>query len=533
MKESVLLRGRKLLLADDSLAIQKVIELTFEDEGMEVVSVGNGQLALARLEEVRPDILLIDVVMPGLSGYEVCQRIRQHEQFHHTPVILLVGSFEPFNEAEARRVGADDYLTKPFQSIRQMVSKVGSLLTGRKSEEEDAATQRLPTPPEHEGRDKGPASADNLELTTADTAPLPQHLAAENQDAGSRQHKRPFADLQLDDEMIEETPASRPGLTNQTAALPSHQRPTEPLRPREMADAGISSPSANATTGQQMTSSGTDAPVVEMHEVAGIADAPPATTARNPAMTAAPGDDRLLDLDDVEMPRTSAMAEADDFILDLQDAAEAQPRGAASSEAAPVSFADAQPATKVYEIEMEAELTEEPPLSASQGAEFTEAQIESVEQHGGFAFVPTPQTPAADFRGSMQEGASSSPVAPQVAPEMRSEADSSQMQDTHELRSEQQTAPTEQLREIFQADETPAAAEADNAVAPTAASAGQSTQSQPGQIGVEQLSPEAIDAIARRVVEQLSTKVIEQIAWEVVPQLSELLIKRRLEEGKQ
>lgn len=122
---------RKLLLADDSITIQKVINLTFADEGISVTSVGNGLTAVERLQEVAPDLVLADVHMPGLTGYEVCERIRQTPGFENIPVMLLVGSFEPFDEAEARRVGADDFLTKPFQSIKQLVSKVHSLLDSR------------------------------------------------------------------------------------------------------------------------------------------------------------------------------------------------------------------------------------------------------------------------------------------------------------------------------------------------------------------------------------------------------------------
>lgn len=119
---------RKLLLADDSITIQKVINLTFADEGIQVTAVGNGLTAVERLEEIAPDLVLADVHMPGLTGYQVCERVRQTPGFENIPVMLLVGSFEPFDETEARRVGADDFLTKPFQSIKQLVSKVHSLL---------------------------------------------------------------------------------------------------------------------------------------------------------------------------------------------------------------------------------------------------------------------------------------------------------------------------------------------------------------------------------------------------------------------
>ncbi|HEX8288002.1 MAG TPA: response regulator [Pyrinomonadaceae bacterium] len=119
---------RKLLLADDSITIQKVVNLTFADEGIEVISVGDGDAAMQKIAEDAPNLVLADVNMPGMSGYQICESIKQNAATQTIPVILLVGSFEPFDEAEAYRVGADDYLTKPFQSIRQLVSKVSDLL---------------------------------------------------------------------------------------------------------------------------------------------------------------------------------------------------------------------------------------------------------------------------------------------------------------------------------------------------------------------------------------------------------------------
>ncbi|MDQ6786248.1 MAG: response regulator [Acidobacteriota bacterium] len=119
---------RRLLLADDSITIQKVVNLTFADEGIEVIAVGDGDAAMERFVQATPDLVMVDVNMPGFDGYKICEIIKQDEETKHIPVILLVGSFEPFDEDEARRVGADDYLTKPFQSIRQLVGKVTALL---------------------------------------------------------------------------------------------------------------------------------------------------------------------------------------------------------------------------------------------------------------------------------------------------------------------------------------------------------------------------------------------------------------------
>src|SRR6476659_2147839 len=175
LKGLALLAVRKLLLADDSATIQKVIDLTFADEGVQVVSVGNGREAIDRLLEVRPDVVLADVFMPSPNGYEVCEYIKTNEQLKHIPVMLLVGSFEPFDEAEARRVGANDTLTKPFQSIRRLIDKVSVLVGGR------AAEEQIPTAELPHHREPAPEpeklSEEEIQVTTADTLPLPPKQA--------------------------------------------------------------------------------------------------------------------------------------------------------------------------------------------------------------------------------------------------------------------------------------------------------------------------------------------------------------------
>ena len=167
-----LLAGRKILLADDSITIQKVVELSFVDEGAEVVCVNNGREAIERLQDFQPHVILADVFMPQVNGYELCEYIKQNEELKHIPVMLLVGSFEPFNESEARRVGADDTLTKPFQSIRRLLEKVGLLAEGAPPEEM-IATAEYPKVEQPEPQTLSPSE---IELTTADTRPLTPEL---------------------------------------------------------------------------------------------------------------------------------------------------------------------------------------------------------------------------------------------------------------------------------------------------------------------------------------------------------------------
>ncbi len=129
---------RKLLLADDSITIQKVVNLTFANEDIEVVTVGDGDAAMRKFVEIAPDLVMADVNMPGLDGYRICEMIKQDDETKHIPVILLVGSFEPFDEERAKRVGANDFLTKPFQSIRQLANKVSDLFSGANAGADEA-----------------------------------------------------------------------------------------------------------------------------------------------------------------------------------------------------------------------------------------------------------------------------------------------------------------------------------------------------------------------------------------------------------
>jgi CheY-like chemotaxis protein len=119
--------AHKILLADDSITIQKVVNLTFTDEGIDVVTVGNGELALKKLREDVYDLVLADIFMPGRNGYEVCEYIKSQPELSRVPVILLVGAFEPFDRSEASRVRADGHLTKPFES-RILVETVKRML---------------------------------------------------------------------------------------------------------------------------------------------------------------------------------------------------------------------------------------------------------------------------------------------------------------------------------------------------------------------------------------------------------------------
>ena len=125
---------QKLLIADDSVTIQRVIELTFADQGVDVIAVGNGQAAIDRAGQERPDIVLADAAMPERDGYEVAAFIKSRPELSHIPVLLLAGAFEPIDEGRARAAGCDGVLVKPFEP-QMVISRVKDLLSGRRTED--------------------------------------------------------------------------------------------------------------------------------------------------------------------------------------------------------------------------------------------------------------------------------------------------------------------------------------------------------------------------------------------------------------
>jgi CheY-like chemotaxis protein len=108
--------ARKILLADDSVTAQNMGRKILADAGYEVITVNNGSAALKRVTESKPDLIVLDVYMPGYSGLEVCQRLKDSDDTAHIPVLLTVGKLEPFKPDDARRVRADAHIVKPFEA---------------------------------------------------------------------------------------------------------------------------------------------------------------------------------------------------------------------------------------------------------------------------------------------------------------------------------------------------------------------------------------------------------------------------------
>lgn len=108
--------ARKILLADDSVTAQNMGRKILADAGYEVITVNNGSAALKKIAEQKPDLIVLDVYMPGYSGLEVCQRLKETQETSRLPILLTVGKLEPFKPEEAKRVRADGFIVKPFEA---------------------------------------------------------------------------------------------------------------------------------------------------------------------------------------------------------------------------------------------------------------------------------------------------------------------------------------------------------------------------------------------------------------------------------
>jgi CheY-like chemotaxis protein len=135
---------RLILLADDSSTIQRLVSQTFAGGEFDVVCVSNGDAAVRKFEEVRPDVVLADIYMPGKNGYEVCAAIKKHAEMGDTPVVLLAGAFDAFDHETANQVGAVAHITKPFEP-QALVNLVTSLAP-RGSGRERPAMPTMPPP---------------------------------------------------------------------------------------------------------------------------------------------------------------------------------------------------------------------------------------------------------------------------------------------------------------------------------------------------------------------------------------------------
>jgi CheY-like chemotaxis protein len=484
------LARRTLLLADDSPTVQKVVQLTFADEGMQVVTASGGEEALARLAEAVPDVLLAAVHMPAPNGYELCARVKRDARTSHVPVLLLVGKFEDFDEAEARRAGADGVLTKqPFQSIRELVSKVGGLFGGHREEGE----------PEEAEREDVRAAGEEVSAAADDSfAPSP---------AEDVQPSPAFAGLDADDESIETVAADRFVAAGRARAEEAAEFVAAHAPSARGAAGSVSEimDFETATGVAEASAVGSAARTHAAHAAAHFA-APQSDRGFAPRAPQPAPEDSLLELGEPDPPQSRGAADFDDLILDIgddTDAPDARMGEADSADVFGLAAADA----------------------GAEGGQLEAAEISPANLSNAWSDAPRIEVPPARAtftEPSIEEAPAAESAEPELAIDVETEA-------------EPVAAPVSVGS--AEAQDAPQAAGAAGLTEAAYAGVAESrteiseppTHEPEASADASQFSPELVDAVARRVVELMSDRAVREIAWEVVPDLAERLIRERIE----
>jgi CheY-like chemotaxis protein len=483
--------GHKILLADDSITIQKVIELTFTDEDFELHTVGNGQKAIDEIRTVKPDIVLCDIIMPEKSGYEVCEHIKTSEDLKHIPVLLLTGAFEPFDQDRAKKAGCDGFLAKPFEP-QTLISKVKELLQSpakpaavSPAEPAVGATESLAAPPPAPPA-PGPAEvSDSTVMMSPEAEPSAgqESATAAGEDFGFQES---FA-VEAGERELSVEPGDRTvflGQDEPAPAAPTEETediwsevqgapPSPPAPEGSAVDEGATvMMSPDAVTGPGISGSGDQPEEVKPFSEAGFGEmAPPggqepAATEETPWVIPGPSEEGGAESAEPELTPLGDFGGFDDFT--------------APKPGAPVPPAPGAPA--------ESPSPPAPPMSAS---------------------PPTPSEPAgpgepAQPIPSAQEEEPFAELAPSVpSPEP---AQPSQVEPVIEAATPAEPSPPPSPR----------------------VDTGQ-TAAIPGNVAVTADMNELAEQVAKKVMSQLSEKVIQEIAWEVVPDLAEALIQKEIQ----
>jgi DNA-binding response OmpR family regulator len=133
----------KILIVEDEVALQETLAYNLKRQGYDVNTAGDGNEALKLARELRPDLILLDVMLPGIDGFEICRILRQEM---NTPVLMLTARDDEIDRVVGLEVGADDYMTKPF-SMRELMARVKAMLRRVRLIREEMGSQAAPAEP--------------------------------------------------------------------------------------------------------------------------------------------------------------------------------------------------------------------------------------------------------------------------------------------------------------------------------------------------------------------------------------------------
>jgi CheY-like chemotaxis protein len=458
--------AKKILLADDSITIQKVVELTFSDGDYEVTAVNNGAKAIQKLADMRPDIILSDIIMPEKNGYEVCEYVKSHPEYRNIPVILLTGTFEPFDPDRADKAGCDAVVTKPFES-QSLIHKVEELI----QQSENAPAEE-------------PKPAALFTDAPAFEAAAPDPFAHDNDIFGAA----PAAAPSFASDMPFDTPGE-PAFGGETRAFPRmsfeemQQMANEPATPPTAPQPAMPEP---------------------VHE--------PETSPWDEAPAAFGGETHAFPR--MSFEETEQMSSASQASFEAPPVFDEPQQDDASTRAIPkMSF---------EEMRQMAETSQpsEPPPFETLGAP-AEPEASPWDETPAAFDGETRAFPRMSFEEMEQMASASASSEPAWAPP--SDPFAAESAETESPFAAEETADTAVIGQI--AEDVHAQITDDVNSQLTEDVHSQITDVNPQ---ITDLTEDQIDRIARRVVQLMSEQVVRNIAWEVIPDLAEMVVKERI-----
>ena len=471
--------GHKVLLADDSITIQKVIELTFSDEDFELHTVGNGQKAIDEIRSVRPDIVLCDIIMPEKNGYEVCEFIKSSDDLKQIPVLLLTGAFEPFDQERAKAAGCEGFLAKPFEP-QTLISKVKELLAGATGGVAQAAAP--------------PAQPPAPVPVAPPPAPVPD-----------------FASMPIEDETVLVVPPS----LGAPPPVKGPQIPATPVPPP------IDPPGIEGFEGLDeafAVEAGERELAMDPGDHTMLLAAPDAPAAPPPPSTS--GDDIWSEMPEAPAPPAAPAPMAPEPLAIDEDAQ------AATVFMSPPLVSESSDAGTGATIEEELNPSEaEDPDATWQAPSETPAAIPPTQVDGDFGDAPSSPAPVTDAQPPAEPPTIAIPIEPPLAADPFSEPTGDDVaQPIPSVDAPAVATPPEPP--IPEPPVPPVPIAPSNMTLPSPAPDASSEPETPKLGGADD---DLVERIAQRVVDKLSSKVIQEIAWEVVPDLAEGLIQKEID----
>lgn len=531
---------KRILLADDSITIQKVVELTFSDGDYEIVSANNGARALQKLAESMPDIILSDIIMPEKNGYEVCEFVKSHPEYRDIPVILLTGTFEPFDPDRAEKAGCDAVVTKPFES-QSLINKVEELIQKRRILDDESRAARadafVSQPLDSFVRSPAVEQSEDVPVEPSDAGlTMPWQMPTVDQSSEYAEHpatESPFSTEEPPTPASETAEDSPFGADSGWAPISTEQE--EPA-----AEAFSPEPfEAGAPQDDPELSRGFEGESIFAPE-------------ESPGESRAESDDEARDDAIFDGASESAPADGEPFAAAGPELESNTDDATTRAWAVPVDGAWAEPAA--VEAEPSAEETEAPgfgrtipfPGVHSETPQDEDLQTDQNAATEGAASDQTPTvvdelllaTPWSEQPGSSEtlpddEGVSQEAAAYQQTDDVwnvtpAAEVENEQVEPAFSEPSDESPgtfeAPVESASP-WETEEAPAPEEEGAAQVATATSEAPETQP-PGRT----LTDEDVERIARRVVQLMTPDMVKNIAWEVVPDIAEKVVRARVSE---